>query len=88
MFLVIQNCLCFGCSIEETWTLWQDFYEQCHVVEDWLSAAEDSLAKTSEEVRQPGEDEQMRVIVIRCILSIPAALNKSNSLLNAIQSVM
>jgi len=56
----------FCCSIEETWALWQDFYEQCHNVEDWLSATEESLAKISEKVLEPGEDELMRVIVSLC----------------------
>ena len=65
-------CICHSqesiyccCSIKETWALWQDYYEQCHIIEDWLSATEEILAKIGEEVSQP-EDEQMQVIVSLC----------------------
>ena len=68
--------------------MWQDFFEQCHIVEDWLSATEESLAKISDEVRQPGEDEQMRVIVsLLCIFLMSVLLNR-HLVLNALQTVM
>ena len=51
-----------SCSIEETWAAWQDFHDQCHIVEIWLSDTEESLAKSSQEVRLPGEDVHIQVI--------------------------
>ena len=47
--------------------MWQNFYEQCYIIEAWLLAVEESLAKIDEEVWQP-EDEQIRVIVSLWIL--------------------
>jgi len=59
----------FCCSIEETWTAWQHFYVQYHIVENWLSDAEQSLSRISLEVRQPGEDVQviLRLLIMHCV---------------------
>jgi len=39
----------------ETWSAWQHFSDQCGIVEQWLSATEMSLNKTTRKERPPGD---------------------------------
>jgi len=48
----------------ETWAAWQELYDQCHIVEGWLTATEQSL-----EVRHPAEDITLQVIAL-CLLAV------------------
>ena len=76
----ILQCAVFCHSIEETWSSWQDFYNQYHIVENWMSDAEQSLASISHEVRQPGEDMQIQVIVCYTFIDHAVRLLKLESL--------
>jgi len=53
----------FCCSIEETWAAWQDLYDQCYIVENWLTDTEQSLDKITQEAREPEEDVKIQVVV-------------------------
>jgi hypothetical protein len=57
---ICDTCMYRKVSIEETWALWQEFYEQCHTFFGWLSVVERDIGSINTE-GSPLKDEMQLI---------------------------